>query len=543
VAVIGAILWAQWKSSRLLRFGSGRSGALFSGFTSLIWYAFWAVAAIGLGAFTADAAGKNDIPLLFPAILVFVILYWQLAPILVASLGAGLDLKKLLVYPVPFESLFWVEVMLRVTTGIEMLLLLTGAAVGLILNPAFGGWVRSPRIIAPLLVFVVFNLLLAAGLRSLIERLLGQKRLREAFVVLLVMIGALPQLLIVTGIPKARLLKMMTEKASVVWPWIATSQLALSGPAVIPWIVLLVWTAAVYWFGRWQFESNLSFDFQAAEATNLASAAHSGDSWREKLFRLPSAFLPDPVAAIMEKELRTLTRTPRFRLVFIMGFTFGLVVWLPLVLGRGRDYHSVAVRNFLTLVCLYALALLGQVTYWNAFGFDRSAVQAYFAWPAPISRTLIGKNLAASVFVLLEMLAVTAACVLLRMAPTPHKIVEAYLVTPVVALYLLAAGNLSSIYSPRPLNADKATQGGAAGRSQAFMFFVYPLALVPALLAYWGRYAFGSELAFYLLLAFAAGLGAVVYWIALDTAVKTAEQRKEQIITVLSRNDGPVMTE
>ena len=118
---------------------------------------------------------------------------------------------------------------------------------------------------------MVFNLLLAAGLRSLIERLLGQKRLREAFVVLLVMVGALPQLLIVTGIPKTRLLKMMTEKASVLWPWIAASQLSVSGPAAIPWIVLLVWTAAAYLFGRWQFESNLSFDFQAAEATNLDS--------------------------------------------------------------------------------------------------------------------------------------------------------------------------------------------------------------------------------------------------------------------------------
>ncbi len=525
-----------------MRFG-GKRGALFSGLTSLLWYAFWAVAAVGLSAFTADPAGKNEIERLFPAILIFILLYWQLAPILVASLGAGLDLKKLLVYPIPSENLFWVEVMLRVTTGIEMLLILTGAVFGLIRNPAFGGWAHIPQISAPILVFIVFNLLLATGLRSLIERLLGQKRLREAFVILLVMVGAVPQLLIVTGIPRARLFRMFTENASVLWPWMATSRLALSGSAVVPWAVLFAWTAAAYVFGRWQFQSNLRFDFQAAQATNLAAAVQGEHSWRERLFRIPSAVLPDPVGAIVEKELRTLTRTPRFRLVFIMGFTFGLVVWLPLVLGRGREFHSAAVENYLTLVCLYALALLGQVTYWNAFGFDRAAAQAYFAWPAPISRTLVGKNLAAAVFVLLEMLAVTTACLLLRMAPSPHKILEAYLVTPVVAVYLLAAGNLSSIYSPRPLNADKATQGGAAGRSQAFMFFVYPLALFPAALAYWARYAFHSQLAFYVLLVFAAGLGAVVYWIALDSAVKTAEQRKERIISVLSYNDGPVMTE
>jgi len=85
--------------------------------------------------------------------------------------------------------------------------------------------------------------------------------------------------------------------------------------------------------------------------------------------------------------------------------------------------------------------------------------------------------------------------------------------------------------------------GGAAGRSQAFMLLAYPLALLPMLLAYGARYAFDSELAFYVLLAFAAGLGVVVYWIALGSAVTAAESRKEQIVTELSRADGPVATE
>jgi ABC-2 type transport system permease protein len=306
--------------------------------------------------------------------------------------------------------------------------------------------------------------------------------------------------------------------------------------------VLFAWTGAAYLFGRWQFESNLRFDAQAAQSTNLSVAGMAQDSWRAKLFRLPSLFLPDPIAAIVEKELRTLSRTPRFRLVFIMGFTFGLVVWLPMIIGRGIT-HSAMAENFLTLVCLYSLALLGQVTYWNAFGFDRSAVQAYFAWPVPISLALVGKNLAAAIFVLLEVMMVTAACLLLRMQPSPHKIVEAYLVTPVVAMYLMAGGNLSSVHLPRALNAERVAQGGSAGRSQAIMLLIYPMALLPVLLAYGARYAFESEMAFYVMLAFAAGLGAVVYWLALESAGGAAERRKEQIITELSRGDGPVATE
>lgn len=543
MALIRAILWAQWKSIRILRFSSGKRGVLFSAITSLLWYGFWAMLAVGLGSFAADPQEQKDVELLFPAILIFVILYWQLAPILVASLGASLDLKKLLVYPIPIGNLFWVEVMLRITTGIEMILLLTGGAIGLLLSPAFGGWSKAPRIIAPLLLFVIFNLLLAAGVRGLVERLLSRKHLREIFVVILVLLGALPQLLIVTGVPRGTMQRLISQDSSVLWPWIAGSRIPLQGSSAAAWLVLLGWTLAAYMLGRWQFESNLRFDSQAAQATSYTAATFAADSWRTRLYRLPSALLPDPVGAIVEKELRTLSRTPRFRLVFIMGFTFGLVVWLPLILGHRPDRPSAVVDNFLTMVCLYALALLGQVTYWNAFGFDRSAAQAYYVWPAPISRALIGKNLAAGVFVLLEMLMVTAACLLLRMQPSPYKLLEAYLVTPVVAIYLLSAGNLSSVHMPRPLSPERVAQGGSAGRSQAFMLFVYPLALLPVGLAYGARYAFDSEIAFYALLAFAALLGGLVYWLALESAVGAAERRREQIITELSRADGPVATE
>src|SRR5262249_13012011 len=150
-------------SIRILRFGSGKGAAFFSAFTSLVWYGFWAVLAMGMGAFAADPALQRDLEALLPAVLIFVILYWQLAPVLVARLAASLDLKKLLAYPGPTEPLFWVEVMLRITTGLEMLLILTGGAIGLIRNPVLGGWAHAPRIVAPLLVFVAFNLLMAAG--------------------------------------------------------------------------------------------------------------------------------------------------------------------------------------------------------------------------------------------------------------------------------------------------------------------------------------------------------------------------------------------
>ncbi len=62
-------------------------------------------------------------------------------------------------------------------------------------------------------------------------------------------------------------------------------------------------------------------------------------------------------------------------------------------------------------------------------------------------------------------------------------------------------------------------------------------------LAFWAQYVFGSELIFVVILCFAAILGAVVYWIAMDSAVGTAVERREKILMELSRSEGPVATE
>ncbi|MGH9658486.1 MAG: hypothetical protein ACRD96_08075, partial [Bryobacteraceae bacterium] len=357
MAVIAAILRAQWISIRNLRLGPARRGAIFSVLTSLVWYGFWSALAYSAFDFTSRAGNRRAIETTFPRGLMFVLGYWQLTPILIASLGASLDLKKLLVYPVPPEKLFWVEVILRLTTGLEMLLLVVGSTVGLVVNPEFGGWLRSPSLLLPIGVFIFFNLLLAAGLRNLIERLLNHPRLRELIVLLMVMAAALPQALMLGGVPLSIFSKFLEEPPYPFWPWAAAGRLALAGPGPLDWALLLAWVGGVYFFSRWQFERSLRFDAQAAQATVASAPARPGEeSWSDRWFRLPGVVLPDPVAAMVEKELRTLTRSPRFRLVFIMGFTFGLVVWLPMIFSPAGE-RSPMVENFLTLICIYALTL------------------------------------------------------------------------------------------------------------------------------------------------------------------------------------------
>jgi len=541
--MIRAILRAQWLSMRIFRLASGRRGALFSAIVAVLWYGFWTFLAAVAEELTAARGLRMQIETWLPAGLLGVFAYWQLAPLASATMGASLDLRKLLVYPVPRRSLFLVEILLRITTCAELLLLLTGAAIGLLRNPAFGGWRGLARVPLAVVLFAAFNLMLAAGLRNLIERLLSRKGIREAIALLLMLVGVLPRLLMVTGFAGRRIEHALPTAANPFWPWGAAAHcmlgLSTGVRPVAAAAVLAGWTAAAYLFGRWQFMRGLRFDFQAAQAT-VASA--KSRPFAERLYRLPSLVLPDPLCAMVEKELRSLVRTPRFRLVFVMGFSFGLVVWLPMIL-RGRVTHSAVSGNFLAVVSLYALFLLAQVTYGNSFGFDGSAAQLYFLAPVAISRALAAKNIAAAIFIFLEIAAVAAACTLLRLGISSGQIAEAFLVTAIAALYLLGIGNLSSVNYPRHMNAQRVSAGGGSGRAQGVLFLLYPVALLPVFLAYLARYAFDNQAVFYAVLACAAALGVAIYWMAMESAVSAARNRRESILAELSRGEGPMVAE
>jgi len=95
---------------------------------------------------------------------------------------------------------------------------------------------------------------------------------------------------------------------------------------------------------------------QPTPAVPSPAAAPHGSSG---FYRLPSTLLKDPLGALIEKEFRFLVRSPRFRLVFIMGFTFGLVLWLPMVfVPRGPLGEFFVQKLSSRWVCVYSLMLM-----------------------------------------------------------------------------------------------------------------------------------------------------------------------------------------
>jgi len=529
-----AILWAQFRS--LLNFyARGNTGMLiFTIVMSGVWYGMLAFGGITVSWLSADPRQLGMLRRSGSSALFFMFLYWQVVPILLASTGAGVDLRRIAVYPVSRRELFGLEVILRLTTGIDMLLILIGAFVGLATNPALG-WARP----LALLPWVGFNLLLATGLRDLLGRLLGRRRGREIVMIALVILAALPQLLFVSGAPPW-LSVWRTKLEFAWWPWKVTARLAVDRFQWTDLALLALWTAAAGIFGWWQFKRSLGFDADAARATSSGGPASRLHGLLDRLYTLPSLLLPDPLATLVEKELRFLSRAPRFRIVFLMGFSFGLLIWLPLAFRAGRGSDSFFARNYLTMVSAYALLLLGEVSFWNVFGFDRGAALNYFVLPVKFSRVLIAKNITAAIFVCLEIAAIATVCFFLRMPVTLVKLAECYAVAGVMTLLLLGVGNLGSVYFPRPVNPGHSWRTASAGRFQAFLMLIYPVVSLPVVLAYLARYAFDTQWAFVGVLIVGAGIGAIVYSIALDSAVEAVERRREEVVTALSATEGPV---
>jgi ABC-2 type transport system permease protein len=533
--MIAAILRAQLLVMRRT-FGTGMALGIVGGF---FWYGLWTVVAAGAFSYMAATPADKLIRVL-SLVMGGVCAYWQLMPLVSATMGSSLDLRKLLAYPIPHARLFHVEMLLRLASGAEMLLVVTATGAGLAVNPGTHG---IAAILAALTTLVLFNLLLASGVRSLMERLLARRKLRELIVLCTAALWVLPRFVMMTGFHSTLAGRALTAALAAGLPWGAAAHAALGQLPAAAWPSLAAWTLAAAWFGRMQFERSLRFDSAAAQATPRES---SRPSFTDRWFRMPSRFLPDPLGAMVEKELRTLSRAPTFRNLFFMGFTFGLLVWLPMVIGRSsatlhRD--SFMSSHFLTIVSVYALTLLGQVTYWNCFAFDRSAAAFWFVTPQRVSTVLIAKNIASQLPVYLEIVILTAISLALRLVTGWGQVAEAFSVVAVCSIYMLAMGNVTSIEYPRGVNPERVAQGGAGGgRFQTLVLIFYPLALLPVALAFLARFAFDSEMVFRATLLIAAVAGAVIYRFTLASAVATADRRREAILQTLSAGEGPMIT-
>ncbi len=526
-----AVAWAQFRLTRnhLPRTNIGTVVSwLFLG----LWYALYAGLALALAVKIPEFSFAVLLKWL-PSGLLAVFLFWQVIPLFTLSSGWSLQLNKLQIYPVPDNALFALETVLRITSAPEMIVVLMGAVIGLLRRTDI-----SPLAPLLLLLFVPLNLFLQLAIRDFILHSFERNRFRELFAVLVISIGIVPQLILRTGFGDTLKPYFFRAAQSHLAPWYEAAVLGLGRFNALDAVLLICWISASFLCARWIFaRSLLSEDgFQTAAMLPAKQPLESGSrfsAWPARIFK-------DPLAALLQKELQSLMRMPRFRVLFGMSCILGIVVFVPAAFNSSDPASQFMRNNLVPVVNVYGLLLLSDTLLLNAFGLDRGAAQTYFVTPVPLSTVLKAKNLTAILFVVLQSAVILLVTILSRAPVTPISVVSGLLASAVVTVFLLAVGNLTSLTMARPIDPMQTFRKQAGAKMQIWLLGCSLGLFVLVGFAFLARYALQSDWILLAVLSFEFVCGLIVYRLGLESAVIRGVRDRETIVAQLSKNASPV---
>ena len=523
-----AIVWAQFRVTRnhLPRTGVG-------GIVMWIITALWYCLFIGLAGLAA--IGIPQLPLIvlrqtLPITLLVLFLYNQTVPLLTLSTGWSLQINKLQVYPIKDSALFGLEVLLRVTSAPESIVVLIGGVVGLSRRPDI-----PPYAALCLLLFIPLNLFLQLAVRDFVVHAFERNRFREIITIFFVSIGVVPQILLRTGLGLKLKPYFLSFANGLATPWHAAAALSLGQLSLLNFALLAAWTLLVFWFARRQFARSLVQDDVFRGPINSGAPKNTASL---PLLDSISNLFQDPTAALIQKEFRSLLRMPRFRVMLGMACVFSILVFLPVLLGEGGK-NGFLRHNYFSIVNLYALLIMADALLLNIFGVDRAAAQIYFISPVSLATVIKAKNLAAWAFILLQNLLVAALTPFFTRV-TFFAVAAGFLASAVAGIHLMWAGNILSVLMPRPIDPSSTLKKQAGAKIQLWILLCTIGMAVLVGFAYLARWAFDSDWALLGVLLFEFTIGYVVYRVALDTAVERGVDQRERIIDALSKTSSPV---
>jgi ABC-2 type transport system permease protein len=538
-----AIARARWQlflnSMRTIR---GRMEVVARGFTFLAFGmgGFVGSIAIGFVAWYCVYSGRAD---WLPLLLWPLFLFWQLVPVMASAFTENVDSSNLLRFPLTFPSYF----LIRIAYGSLDPPTLMGCL--WLLGMAIGIGCAAPLLFLPaaavLLLFAIFNILLARMLFTWAERWLAQRRAREILGVLFLFmvigfqfIGPLirhygnrshqPALSRVVG--QALPIERLTPPG-LAGDTIARFLRADYAFALGSFALLCAYTLVVLWL----LNRRLRAQYRG-ENLSEAVARTAAPAAKEEIrlgWNIPG--VPGAISAVVEKEIHYLSRSGPMLFTLVMP----LVVLLIFRFTPGKSDSSAGMFGHsadlaFPVGAAYAVLILTNLVF-NSFGADAVGIQFYFVSPVRFREILMGKNLTHSLVLALELVLVCAGASLMY-RPPPWDILLATCTGLSFALMVnLTVGNLLSVYSPKKIDL------GALGRQrtsqvtalaslgiQAVVLGLCALALLAAR-AY--HHIWFAAVIFLMLSAIAT----VFYSLVLNRMDAIALRRREAMITELCR--------
>lgn len=390
-AALAAMRWSMFRNSVRSTQGAIELGA--RTVSTLVFAVMGLGIAFGLGVGSYQAASQRQWNIL--AIVVWIaFLLWQIVPITLASFQQQFDMGGLLRFPLSFSSFCGLHILFGLVDISTIMggFCCAGIWLGITLaRPA----IAVPAAVA-LLAFAAFNVLLVRAVFAWIDRWLAQRRTRE-MVMALFFIALLSMNFLNPAFRSHKKMSAQTRAATA--HWVHTAE------AVQVW--LPAGAAAQAIGGAGEGNSLQWIDFLAllglyglaaggVLAVRLA-AEFRGESFGEAPARASSEvrrrqWLLDgsgPIAAVMEKELRTIARA--VPLLYGLGVPL-VMVFLFAGLFRNGSHGSINFSWGLLISVAYTVIGFTQLIY-NNLGTEGAGIQILFLSPTPLRKVLLAKNL------------------------------------------------------------------------------------------------------------------------------------------------------
>jgi ABC-2 type transport system permease protein len=490
-------------------------------------------------------AAKNRLDLLN---LLFwgIFLAWHFFPVMMSSFTVQFDFRSLLRFPLSLPAFYILSVAYGLADPAAL-----GSLFWCVCLLGGVGFARPELLPAATLVVAVFaamNVVLDRMIGVWLERLLAQRRTREALVALfiLAMVG-----LQFSGMIGERWGPRLFSRGQAVLPYLRGLPPSLAGTALEAAAkshpaILFASTAGLAGYGvlfgyfLWR---RLRAQYCGEELSESRAPGRSVSVAKRpaEAAGTPSAitaWLPGPVAAMAEKELRYLVRNS---ITLMNLFVPPLVsVFLAYQLGHfsriaARPGPAPAPSQFLFPGLIGYILLLVTAPAYNCFAYDGRGIQTYLVVPVRFREILLGKNLATGLVLAFEAL-LTGTLLSFLIGLPPFAVLMATLSGVVfVTLVQLTVGNLTSLYYPRRLEFGQLRNQRASGITVLVLLGMqFALILVISVVFLVTRWLAGLWATFALFLVLSAG-AAGIYGVILEKCSAVAVAQREVLTEKLIR--------
>lgn len=338
---------------------------------------------------------------------VFVLLWliWLLFPVLFSAVNEGMDITRLLIYPLSRRDLI-ISTLLGTLFDYPTYLIL----------PLFGAMIFGFGFSLPLIIAIVLCYAHAVIIGQLMLTIVGgivqSRRFRDVTIVFFSLLGttcyffqqafisfteslgdnfseeqilSLDPLNYLQWFPTGALAQFINQANDGNWTlaslWLGYSVLLLA-------MFILIWVTGLYRLATGQgFLLNVR-PKEAKERKEVKARRENG-----RFQTLP--FLPDDISALVIKEFRSVWRIPQRRVGLVQGLIFPVFMATGLFFGSGGDEFSFG--RFPALAA-YALPPYALFAYWataqNMLAWEGRGLASLFLTPVPRHRIFVAKGLA-----------------------------------------------------------------------------------------------------------------------------------------------------